>query len=369
MPLQYPFAVSSLGSVFSTGLFFAGRFSAIFLAGMMAMAGPWGDSIHAQSPATSGQAGPRESQNEVARAAERGLSYLRDSGESWIRKRGCVSCHQIPSLIWSHRIAGQAGIPVPQADLRRWIDWSTRVVNFVKPEKKKDVDIGAAMTANIDTMVALLLATDSQDPDAKWRNPFLIHLRLAQADDGSWAACGQLPMQKRSEIETTATTTLWTTLALLRSDAEFDRAMAIRFADQVTEPESTEWLAVRMMVADSLDDPGMATFCKRLIDCQNEDGGWGWRLDEPSDALGTGYALYAIATVDQKSTTSLRATDSIERARQYLVGSQAESGKWKVPGTKKSAGGKATATANDWGTAWAVVAMIQSDGTDSIGPE
>ncbi len=287
----------------------------------------------------------------------RGLSYVRASGQSWIDEQGCVSCHQVPSMIWAHEAAMQSGIDVPANQLAEWKAWSTDVVNFLKPTQKADCDREAAMKSNIDTMTALLLAIPVAENEA-WRSEFANKLASEQADDGSWRACGQLPMQRRPELETQSTTTLWTTLALLIEGTLFDKVAAIRFSDRVSDATSTEWYAARLLVADQLGDSHVEDWQIRLLDQQNEDGGWGWKVGESSDALGTGYALYALAKAKAKS-------ERLAAARGYLHRTQTEPGNWTVPGTKKSAKGKPTATANDWGTAWAVIALAEQRKSNS----
>lgn len=277
-----------------------------------------------------------------------GLNYIRQAGENWIDKRGCVSCHQVPSMLWAHQAARSVGIESAAATVDKWSGWSTEIVNFVKPGQKADCDRQATMAANIDTMAALLLSLPPVK-DAQWRGEFARKLVAEQAQDGSWRACGQLPMQRRPKLETHATTTLWTALALLNEGTEFDAKSAIAFSEACTDPVSVEFCAVRLLVADHLDQP-TATWEQRLKNAQNDDGGWGWKMGDPSDALGTGYVLYALA----KTGAERQVLDS---ARDYLIGTQTPSGKWSVPGTKSSAKGRPTATANDWGTAWAVIAL------------
>ena len=303
----------------------------------------WGCSV---SYSHSGEPGNTE------QTVKRALNYVADSGESWIKKRGCVSCHQIPTMVWSHQLAKETGQVQQGDELKAWTDWSTEVPNFVKPSKKPEVEIESAMSANIDTMVALLLAVPKRRKQL-WRELFVEKLCKEQAKDGSWKACGQLPEQRRPVDETTATTTLWTTYVLQEHGADFQRQKAITFADQIDQPVSAEWYAARLLVALQGDAGDVALSRDLLVRRQNADGGWGWKVGEKSDALGTGYALYALA-VDGV------ADQAIASASEFLVRTQTPSGKWLVPGTKKSAKGKPTATANDWGTAWATIALLQS---------
>lgn len=283
-------------------------------------------------------------------AIHRGLKSIQTAGEKWIEQRGCVSCHQVPSMIWAHDRALAAGVEVSQAKIDQWKSWSTEVVNFVKPQQKPDCDRAATMQGNIDTMAALLLAIP-KGASQPWRKEFVDSLVSHQNEDGSWNPCGQLPMQRRPEPETRAATTLWTTLALLQEEVEFKQDLAILFADSIETPVSTEWYAVRLLVAHKLACDSVQPLTKRLLALQNEDGGWGWITGEPSDAFGTGLAMLALAEVEPASAQILKARD-------YLLRTQTPSGGWLVPGTKASAKGKPTPTANDWGTAFAVLALL-----------
>ena len=80
----------------------------------------------------------------------------------------------------------------------------------------------------------------------------------------------------------------------------------------------------------------------------------GWIADESSDALATGMSLYALGQTGPSSSPE------ITKAREFLRGSQLESGRWDVPGTKTSAKGNSTPTSTYWGTAWAVVGLLST---------
>lgn len=286
--------------------------------------------------------------------AAKAVDFLRNKGQTWITNQGCVSCHQVPAMLWSLHASARHDLAVSGDELERWTHWSTDPVNFVKPAQKKEVNVDETLAGNIDTMAALMLAIPDQG-DASWRNQFADKLCSEQAKDGSWKACGQLPAQKRPRQETTQATTLWVTLALLRHGAEsFDVDAAIRFADKGPPATSTEWFAVRTLVAAQRNSNQLDAMLKSLLDHQNSDGGWGWITSADSDALATGIALYALGE------TGVTESPEINKARQFLESTQLDSGSWKVPGTKKSAKEKPTATANYWGTAWAVVGLLST---------
>ena len=147
----------------------------------------------------------------------------------------------------------------------------------------------------------LLLAADSDRSFATtptsgttWKTKFASALIQNQAADGSWLACGQLPAQKRPKQETTQVTVMWTLLTLKRQDkSPTDRESALAMT-QNDQPLSTEYVAVCLLLSQHVKELDLATLRRDLIDRQNEDGGWGWLTAEPSDALATWMALYAL---------------------------------------------------------------------------
>lgn len=289
-----------------------------------------------------------------------GLDYVRVSGEKWIERQGCVSCHQVPSMVWAHQAADESGLLKSSEQLAEWQAWSADYLNFVRPSQRADCDRQKTLASNIDTMAALLLAIPATD-EAEWRAEFTEALIAEQASDGSWRACGQLPLQRRPESETHAVTTMWTSLALLNEGSQFDLEAAIDFADAIDTPQSAEWFAVRLLLAERMGDPRSDEYRERLLQHQNDDGGWGWLVAEASDALGTGYALYALRYSDT-------APEPMTAAAEFLSQTQEPDGRWKVRGTKKTAKGP-TATATDWGTAWAVLALATPAGSSYPTPQ
>jgi squalene-hopene/tetraprenyl-beta-curcumene cyclase len=314
--------------------------------------------------------------------AGRALNNLQEAGEAWKADRGCVSCHQIPATLWSLSLAAKAGLAVPAEEIDAWSQWATSVPNFVSPDQRENCDLEATMEGNIDTMAALLLAaerypegddpeSDAPESDAPegdenpaiagarrpWQALFLDKLGRARGSDGSWNACGQLPLQKRPKHETNQVTTLWVTLALLNHhQTNFDLPAALAFATTGPDAESIEWYVARLLVAtnDANTNP-IATpddLVQSIIDHQNEDGGWGWRIDDPSDAYGTGLVLYALNGRPHVDATV------VQRGREYLKQAQTDDGRWLVPGTKSAAKNRHTETANYWGTAWAVIGLL-----------
>ena len=211
------------------------------------------------------------------RAIERGLPFLERDGVAWMNQKGCVSCHHVPFLLWSHNEARARGVDVDVKKLAKWTDWSwqfsrtkrawyrftseslsdssdntvpAETLTKLKPVVNKPfatesdllAELGKALTGQeldehkatlvnratrprependgggLDTLTQLLLGR-AHDADDEKSDAFAADMRDLierwQQSDGSWRAAGQLPAQNRPRAETNAVTTMWTIVAL-----------------------------------------------------------------------------------------------------------------------------------------------------------
>ncbi|MEW4490590.1 prenyltransferase/squalene oxidase repeat-containing protein [Thalassoglobus sp. JC818] len=316
---------------------------------------------------TVGEIPPEDHREKIQQAISKSVPFLIQEGEGWIEKRGCVSCHQVPFMLWSLDEAAKRGGDVDQSRLDHWKDWATQIDHFINPKNKADRTEAEGAAANIDTMAQLLFIlgeqTESEPP--AWQQSFTQHLFDNRLPDGSWNACGQLPFQKRPKDETTQVTTMWTLIALLRNGNTDSLDLSDPFLSQLLTPKgtSTEWWVTRLLLAKELgrlDGPPTIDVTEArqlLLQFQQDDGGWGWKTSDPSDALATGMALYALSQAEVKEIGP-----AISRAQQFLIETQTESGSWDVHSTKGKHQHQITDTATYWGTAWAVIGLSSSLG-------
>ena len=59
----------------------------------------------------------------VREAVLRSLPFLEQGGVEWKNDRGCMSCHHVPLLVWSHRAAQARGLTVDANKLAEWDEW------------------------------------------------------------------------------------------------------------------------------------------------------------------------------------------------------------------------------------------------------
>ena len=281
---------------------------------------------------------------------ERSLPFLREQGLAWIDKRDCTSCHQVPAMLWSWNLATAAGIAGGEDIVREWTPWAADWRHWNKTGDKDGVDKVSA--GNIDTMNFLLLGRAANEAGA-WMAEFRAQLLKNQQVDGSWKPGGQLPLGKRPARETVEVTTQWTLLALASCEEPVPEEVtqkAEAYLAAAVPGVSTEWHALRL-----LRQPEDSSLRVALVKWQKPEGGWGWRVDEPSDAFGTGLALYALV----RAGVPL-ADPALQRALAWLQATQATDGSWPVPSTRARDKNKINPTATYWGTAWAVIGLLEA---------
>jgi squalene-hopene/tetraprenyl-beta-curcumene cyclase len=291
---------------------------------------------------------------ETLEVAKRSLPFLKEKGAAWIEKRACTSCHQVPAMLWSLNSAARAGLDVDRKELAERTAWAVDWQHWSMSDK---VTTEKAHQGNADTMVFLLLGRDkSADKDAEWVREFRGHVLKNQQPDGSWKPEGQLPLGKRPARETTEVSTMWTLLALNSYgpdgvDPEA-RKRAETFLAAAQPGKSTEWYVVKLLL-----QPDSVSLRADLLQQQHPDGGWGWLAADPSDAFGTGEALYALARSGLPATA-----EPLQRSVAFLKSTQQPDGSWAVPSTRASDKNKVIPTSTYWGTAWAVTGLLESQG-------
>lgn len=293
---------------------------------------------------------------QVRETIQRSIPYIEEKGLWWIEQKKCVTCHRVGMMVWSLDSAKRNGFKVSDR-LGEWLQWAADQ-SLAKNDKGTIVGLG-----DKEGVAQILLSFDrpSVDPDQLETRKKLATLLLdGQQPDGSWKAGGQLPFQKRPALETNSVSTMWLTLTLLMEESSADNTAAVAQAMQYIKAsppgKSTEWYAVRLLLATQTKDDEMRDqMVAQLRSLQKPDGGWGWMVADESDALGTGMALYALvyAGVERQDT-------SVERAQQFLVSTQRADGSWPVKGTKEKKKASIEETAVFWGTTWAVIGLVES---------
>ncbi len=292
---------------------------------------------------------PQAGADEAWDIAARSLPYIKEKGLAWIEDRQCASCHQVPGMLWSLNRAARVGLDADRSQSSAWTPWAVDWRHWNQSGDKDGVDKVSA--ANIDTMSFLLLG--SEEGAASWKDDFRRLLLKNQQADGSWKSGGQLPLGKRPAREIHEVTTQGALLALKQTGDDPPPDEVVRRAESflasAAPGKSTEWHALRLLL-----QPEHAAHRETLLKFQHEDGSWGWLVDAPGDAFGTGLALFALARTGMKADDPAR-----KRAVEFLRRTQQTDGSWAVPSTRARDDNKINKTATYWGTCWAVIGLLE----------
>jgi squalene-hopene/tetraprenyl-beta-curcumene cyclase len=304
--------------------------------------------------AAPGEAAETPTPEQVRQTIAKSLPFIAEKGEWWIEEKKCVSCHRVSFMTWSLSAAKRKGFEV-DAQLPEWQTWS---VNMELGTDDKGVVKG---TLNLDGLGQMLMArdeTEGQTQETEYAK-FVELIVQGQQANGTWKPGGQLPAQKRPQPETTAVFTMWNTLSLANITEEAavqSRAKALEWIKKAPAGESQEWFVTRLLIDQQFGTTEQTALRIQAVkDRQNTDGGWGWKMGDPSDALATGQTLYALRKA------GLPADDPIiAKGQKFLIETQREDGSWSVPGTKTAKKGQPAETSNYWGTCWAAIGLLET---------
>ena len=294
----------------------------------------------------------QEEPRSLKQSIESAIPYIQQNAQVWIDQKKCVSCHQIPFGLWSTQVAKNAGHKIDEELFQKQSKWALEFCdsNLNAKTMKRD-------GAGTDTIYQMLLSgIAATEPDTT--NSLAALLTTLQEPDGSFKPAGQLPSQKRPVLETTQVSTGWA--AIMYNDIgskpyQGTADNALKYSMDDFRGDSTEWLAVKSILDHHRQSKTESVALARLLESQQDDGGWGWDHTSSSDAFATGVALYAL------SRCGGTYQDVIDEARTFLIRTQSDDGNWIVPSTKKARNNKPSATSNYWGTCWAVIGLISTE--------
>ena len=261
-----------------------------------------------------------------ARAAlDRSLPLLQKTDSTFIRKAGCISCHNNTLTAVTIATAQKGGVPV-QSELAQK---QTQIIAAYLDTWRERALQGFGIPGDADTVSYILLglAAGNHQPDPA-TDSMAYFLKARQSPDGQWVPIGHRPPLESSTFEVTATSMRALQVYGPKAQrAEYDKAVK-RAADWLAnaKPQTNEdrvFQILGMAWAGASKDK-MQKAAAALIAQQRSDGGWSQIPSLASDAYATGQALVALAQAGAKSDAAF------QRGTKFLLNSQLEDGSWYV---------------------------------------
>jgi hypothetical protein len=265
----------------------------------------------------------------VRAAVERSLTSLKTDGLDWMTSKKCASCHAVPMTVWSRHEVEKRGFAVDATTLddleMKALKTYTGHPKF-KPVSQDGTGDGLSK-ATVYLLLGASAAAHKSEETEKELDRLAGHLLKTQQSDGSWKGNAASPPVNDTDDATTA-------LAVLalgawdgdRTACTESRERALTWLRSAKLSPDNQSLALRLLVWHRFGkEAEWRPLEQELRKRQNKDGGWSQVRENPSDALATGQALYALA--------ALGATDkdaAVVRAWDYLVRTQLKNGSWLV---------------------------------------
>jgi hypothetical protein len=252
---------------------------------------------------------------------------LQRADVTFLKKSGCVSCHNNSLTAMSVSRVRSKGIPVDDeiaSSQRKAIGsyihgWRERVLQ------------GDGIPGNTDTVSYILFGLASGNyPSDEATDALAYYVMRKQAADGRWKIKDHRPPHESSDIQSTAVALrVLAVYGLKAHRADYDQALqrGVRWL-QNAKPESTEDRSFQLLGltwgAGNRDTIRQAA--REFLAEQRSDGGWAQIPTLGSDAYATGQALVAL-----KDSGVLGVKDkAYQRGMQFLLSTQFEDGSWYV---------------------------------------
>ena len=307
---------------------------------------------------------------QVHKAVERGLVFLREDAARWRAEKTCSTCHHGTMTVLAFAVAKGQGYDVPAdtfADVLKWT--KDRILERI--DLPRDTRPGWNMVNTSAMYLSVMAQTipNQEVVNADELKRIAAHLVRHQEADGSWAWSSAPPKNRPPPFfESDEVATLLGLISLgqqvpadsnEKSDARDARSKGTSWLDKATPSDTTQAIAYRLLrrIRDGESVESLQAAIDELFVRQNGDGGFGQLKEASSDAYATGQALYILNLAGVKSDRP-----EIQRAVAFLVSAQKEDGSW--PMTPRSHEGATPANnlvpVTYFGSAWGTIGLART---------
>lgn len=263
----------------------------------------------------------------VRAAVERSLPLLQATDVAFLKRSGCVSCHNNSLTAMTVAAARKAGVGVDEkiAESQR-----QEIGGFIEVWRERSLqNMGIPGDSNTVDYLLAGLAAEHHPPDEA-TDALARYLKNDQMPDGRWRLIANRPPLESSEFEVAAMAMRSIQVYAPKSQrADYDKAVWraanwMRTARPNTTADRTFQLLGLSWARD--DAAALEKMARELLSEQRADGGWGQLLTMNSDAYATGQAMTAL----NSSGVVPASDDAYRRGAEYLKSTQLEDGSWHV---------------------------------------
>lgn len=228
-----------------------------------------------------------EPRAETARSVvEKALPLLQTSGDLWIQRKNCTSCHHQALGSITAEIAREKGFAIQRGLLAKQEAALSRVL---RNQRALNLQGHGPANGQFGESYSLLALSALGSPRTETTDVVMVYLADLQAPDGSFPSYSHRPPLEDSPVTATALNLK----ALFDYGLEPMRQLRIERAKQwllAVQPRDTEEAVFRawgLHWSGASDRDALA----KLVAQQRDDGGWAQHAELPSDAYATGQVL------------------------------------------------------------------------------
>jgi ankyrin repeat protein len=260
-------------------------------------------------------------------AVARSIPALQKTDVAFLKKAGCVSCHNNTLTAMTVAAARKQKLPVDDQIARSQLK---AIAAYLDSWRERAL-LGVGIPGEADTIAPILvgLAAQSYPPDAA-TDAMAAFLKSKQLPNGMWAPFGHRPPLEMSAFVVTAQAMRALQVYAPRPQrAEYQKRIELAAAWLAKTPPQTNHDRAFQLLGLAWSGGDKAVIKKaagELVRAQRPDGGWSQIPTLASDAYATGQALVAL-----KDSGAAAVTDpAYQRGVRFLLNSQFEDGSWHV---------------------------------------
>ena len=262
-------------------------------------------------------------------AITRILPLLQKSDSIFLKKSGCVSCHNNTLTAMSVAAIRKRGLPVDEQTAASQLK---KIGAFIESWRERALQ-GVGIPGDSDTVSYILLglAAENYPPDIA-TDAMARFVKGQQFPNGVWRVFAHRPPIESSEIQVTAVSMRSLQLYAPKSKRDEYQSAVSRAADWLikAQPQTNEDLVFQLLglkwAGMNAKHPIIRKGARALLSRQRSDGGWSQLPSLESDAYATGQALVAL-----HEAGALRSNDpAFKRGVAFLLKTQLEDGSWFV---------------------------------------